>query len=241
MPSFSQKVLIAVAAVAIVWIGVWNIQRKSIPENPDDIRVDPEVGAEVRALLEKSKTANLAERMTILYDIRGMGFVAVPPVVCALRDPDPRVRAFAANILQHSNNTSVIPHLEARLIDEDSIVRRTALAALGQLGAVDTVPAIIVVLNDKDRFTRCQAALVLGTLGQKSAVMPLIDILEYDPYSVARRTAANSLGEIGDERAVPSLVRSLKDENHIVRSASLVALNRITDGDFLEDKSGRPE
>jgi HEAT repeat protein len=66
--------------------------------------------------------------------------------------------------------------------------------------------------------------------------MPLIEILEEDPYPVARQTAANSLGEIGNEKAVPPLIDSLEDGNYLVRSASLVALNRITGEALGPDK-----
>jgi HEAT repeat protein len=69
---------------------------------------------------------------------------------------------------------------------------------------------------------------VLGVLKDKNAVVPLIELLEKDPYAVARQTAANSLGEIGNEAAVPPLIVSLGDNNTMVRSASMVALNRIT-------------
>jgi HEAT repeat protein len=53
-------------------------------------------------------------------------------------------------------------------------------------------------------------------------------VLEHDPFSFARQTAANSLGEIGNENAVQPLIESLDDDAPLVRSASMVALNRIT-------------
>jgi HEAT repeat protein len=228
MSRFSQKILIVAIAIAIAAGGIWYVQRGWVPEDPTKIRVDPEMSMKVYALLEKSITAAPCERSAILFEIRDMGYESLPVLVLALRDKDPRIRAFAANVLQYSGNLSVAPHLVVRLNDENAIVRRTALVALGSLGAVETVPAILVVLNDKDNFTRCQAALVLGTLGQDKAVSPLIKTLGNDPYPVARQVAATSLGEIGSESAVPPLIDSLDDENYLVRTASLVALNRIT-------------
>ncbi len=228
MSSFSQKILVTVAAVAFVWAGLWYLQRGWTSEDPETIEVSPEVESRIWKLLERSKTAGYQERIGIFYEIRGIGRQNVPVLVEALQHEDARIRAFAANLLQYSENPRVIPHLEPMLGDEEPIVRRAALVALGYLGAIETVPAIILVLDDEDNFTRCQAALVLGTLGRDGAVMPLIEILEKDSYPVARRTAANSLGEIGNEKAVPPLIDSLEDRDYQVRSASLVALNRIT-------------
>ncbi|UCD57584.1 MAG: HEAT repeat domain-containing protein [Candidatus Hydrogenedentota bacterium] len=228
MSSFSQKMLIVVVAAGVVWGGLWYLQRGWISQDPTKIKVDPRVEREILALLEKSKVAKRDHRVAIFYEILSMGREGLPVLVHALCDKDPRVRAFVASILPHYGNVSVIPFLEARLKDESPLVRRSVLTALGHLGAVETVPAIILLLDDGDSFTRCQAALVLGSLGRPAAVIPLIETLGNDPYPIARQTAANSLGEIGSEKAVRPLINSLDDSNHLVRSASLIALNRIT-------------
>ncbi len=236
MSTFSQKIIVTLAALALVWGSLWYLQRGWIPEDPAKIKVDAKVEQEIRTLLEKSKTSRYFENTQIAQQILGMGRKGVPVLVRALWDKDPRVRALAANILQHSNNVSVIPHLKVRLDDENPIVKRAALMALAHLGAVETVPAIVVVLNDEDKITRCYAALALGNLGQDDAVVPLTETLQNDSYPVARQAAANSLGEIGNERAIEPLIDSLENEDTLVRSAALVALNRITGTDLGPEK-----
>ncbi|MBI5115093.1 HEAT repeat domain-containing protein [Candidatus Poribacteria bacterium] len=235
-PTFRQKILVCIAAIAIVCGGLWFVQHRWMWRDPAKIKVDPEVEQKINTLLEEARTGGYRERMTIFYEIQDMGRDRLPVLARALQHEDPRVRAFSANLLQYCDNASVIPHLEARLNDENSIVRRSALSALGYLGASESAPTIILVLNDKDNFTRCQAALVLGNVGGDRAVLPLIQMLGTDPYPVARRTAAHSLGEIGNKEAVPTLIDSLEDSNHYVRSASLVALNRITGADLGPSK-----
>ncbi len=227
-PTFRQKLIICIAAVAVACSGLWFVKHREMWQDPAKIKVDPAIEERIGALLEESRTAAFEKKRTIFYEIHDMGQDGVPVLVRALRHEDPGVRAFSANLLQYCDNISVIPHLEARLVDEDSIVRRSALSALGHLGAFESAPTIILVLNDKDDFTRCQAALVLGSLGGKRAVSPLVEMLERDPYPIARRMAAHSLGEIGNEKAILPLVNSLNDRDYYVRSASLVALNRIT-------------
>ncbi len=228
MSNFSQKILIIVTAIAIAVCGVWYLQREWVSQDPARIKVDPVVEQQILALLQEAKGAPFHKQTDIFYNIRSFGQKSVPVLVRALQSPDAQTRTFAVNLLQYSENPSVIPYLEAKLQDEEPIVRKASLNALGTLSAVDTVPTIILVLNDKDDFTRCQAALVLGTLKDNTAVLPLVHLLQEDPYPVARRTAAHSLGEIGDRTAVPPLIASLGDNDLFVRSASMVALNRIT-------------
>lgn len=228
MSNFSQKIIVTLVAVVVVWGSLWYLQREWISADPAKIKVDPQVEQEIWTLLEKSKTARHFEKTLIVQQILDIGRKGVPVLAQALWDEDPRVRVFATNTLQYSNNASVIPHLNARLADENPVVRRAALMALAHLGAVETLPAIVVVLNDEDKATRCYAALALGNMGHDDAVVPLTQTLQNDPYPVARQAAANSLGEIGNEKAVESLIESLENENSLVRSAALVALNRIT-------------
>ncbi|GAB4336711.1 MAG: hypothetical protein Kow0099_09790 [Candidatus Abyssubacteria bacterium] len=228
MSNFSQKLLVTLIAILIVFSGLWYLNREWAKQDPARIEVDPEVELRVWQLLEQSKTATYFECAAILSDIHAMGYQTIPVLLEALNNDDPRTRAFAANALQHSDNLYVIPHLQARLSDSNATVRRAALGALGTMQAVEALPAVILVLDDKDNFTRCQAALVLGSLGQEAAVAPLTETLRNDPYPVARQTAANSLGKIGSKEAVPALIDSLQDTDYLVRSASLSALNEIT-------------
>lgn len=228
MSNFSQKILIIVIAITTACGGIWYLQREWLSRDPSKITVDPKIEQKVLTLLEEAKGKSFPVKATIFYKIHGIGQKAIPVIVRSLDAPDAETRAFAANLLQYCGNPSVIPYVEAKLSDEDVTVRKNALTALGGLSAVETVPAIILVLDDEDNFTRCQAAHVLGVLKDDQAVVPLIRLLESDPYPVARQTAANSLGEIGNERAVPPLINALDDRNELVRSASMVALNRIT-------------
>lgn len=228
MAQFSRKIPILLVSVSVVVGFLWYFHLRWVLQDPAKITLHPDTDGIISELLESSRTAEYEERQAICYKIRAMGRESLPVLVRALEDEDPGIRALAASLLRFSNNVHVISYLEAGLSDEEPAVIRTALFSLGQLGAVETVPTIIIVLSEGDKFTRCQAALVLGILKDENALVPLVARLENDPYPIARKVAADSLGEIGGEQAVPSLIDSLEDKNARVRLASLRALNRIT-------------
>jgi len=216
-----------VVVVAIVWGGLWYLNRQPPPEEPVETTANPETRKQVMTLLKRSKKARAKERADIQGKLRAIGPAGVPVFVESLEHDDPMIRAFAADALKYSGDIAVAPHLEARLTDSHSSVRRAALTALGQLGAVETVPAIILALEDGNREVRCHAALALGSLRDERAVLPLVATLHNDAYPPARQTAANSLGEIGSLKALRSLKAAMDDPDPKVRSAAGNAVKRI--------------
>lgn len=84
-------------------------------------------------------------------------------------------------------------------------------------------------LGAQDTVVRIHAASYLGEMGPaaRSAVNPLIRSLSDSHYWV-RRTAAKSLGKIGDPRAVNALVeRMRRDSDRYVNLSAANALRRI--------------
>ena len=233
--SISIRRLVVVAA--IVWGGLWYLSRQGPPEEPVEAGAHSDAREETWALLRKSIGAGAKERMALKENIRAIGPAGVPALVAALEDKDPTIRALAVDVLRYSEDPSVAPHIELRLGDEHPMVRKAALLALGRLGAVEAVPAIISSLNDRDQSVRCHAALVLGSLRDDRAVRPLIETLQSDTFSVARQTAANSLGEIGSMKALRPLKVAMDDPDAKVRMAARSAIDRIkTAGPLGQDR-----
>jgi HEAT repeat protein len=236
-----------VVVAAIVCGGLWYLERQPPPEAPVETSDSSETRKEVRRLLKRSRRAGVKRKAEIQESLRAIGPAGVPALVEALEDEDPKIRAVAAETLKYSGGRSVAPHLEARLTDNHPAVRKAALTALGQLGTSETVPAVIKALDDGDRVVRCHAALALGSLGDERALMPLISVLHGDPYNVARRSAANSLGEIGSLKALRALKAAREDPDPQVRMAAESAVKRIKEfgpigqdvkdlGNWLDDK-----
>ncbi|MFX0199971.1 MAG: HEAT repeat domain-containing protein [Candidatus Hodarchaeota archaeon] len=135
--------------------------------------------------------------------------------------------------------------------------RYYAALLLGQLGKKEAVPALIKAT--KDKTINYQAAISLGKIGDKSAIPALRKMAKNFPderlwagYGLAalgepegfdmltevvisdsrwteRRHAVRALGEIGHPRAVPTVVKALKDRHVNVRVSAARALSAIGD------------
>jgi phycocyanobilin lyase subunit alpha len=104
------------------------------------------------------------------------------------------------------------------LISPDTGLRFYAAWWLGRFRVQDEVGVarLIAALGDEDDRTedggyplRRNAARALGKIGNAKAVMPLIAAMDCADFYV-REAAAQSLEMLGDERAVPILVRYLR-------------------------------
>ena len=99
-----------------------------------------------------------------------------------------------------------------------------------------------------DEQVRGRAAEALGNINDKSAVSPLIELLEIDTSRLVRYHAAESLGKIASPDVVDPLIRALKnDKDAIVREHAALALGEIKNSRTIEplelaakeDKSGK--
>jgi HEAT repeat protein len=95
------------------------------------------------------------------------------------------------------------------LNDADPIIRVTAAHAIEALPPADASAALIPLLTDKQEVVRREAAHALGATHSRTAVQPLIDLLNTDKEAAVRAAAAMALGQIRDEAAVVPLANVL--------------------------------
>jgi HEAT repeat protein len=170
---------------------------------------------------------------------------ALAPLIHALKDEDIKVRKSVAEALGNMGEPAVEPLIQT-LEDKDSEVRKKAVKALGKLGDARAVGPLLQALHDSKSEVRKKAAKALDKLGWKpgddservhyllakkkwaelvilgeSAVKPLIQALE-DTDSEVRKGAAETLGKIGDVKAVGPLVHALKYEITLPSSRPIV-------------------
>jgi twitching motility protein PilT len=139
---------------------------------------------------------------------------------------------------------SAVLKILLRLDDRRDVVRRYLLFSKGLAGwirdrALDSmrefgealVEPTIALLAEEDESLRGTAVLVAGTFEDPRVVPAIIPLLE-DPDWWVRITAAESLGRLGDVRAVEPLCRSLLDTE--ARWAAAEALGRIGDPAALQ-------
>lgn len=142
-----------------------------------------------------------------------------------------RDRAFAAELLGRVGGAKAVPALLETVVaarSEDSDVREVALRALARIGDPRAVDPLIQALETADPWLAPRIADILSRHGE-AAVDPLIAVLNAGDHLLARSWAANVLGEVGAQRAYPSLVRLLDDPEDEVRSKAAAALGRLGD------------
>ena len=160
--------------------------------------------------------------------------LAVESLTAALRDPDPLVRAHAADALRTFSVPEALPALLPMLQDPEEEVRVAAALAAGELGAPQSLPVLFETLRHGPFHRRRQAAASLCALGDAAAVPALMDALA-DPSRAVQERAAVALGSLGDSRAVPALIDALgapnimAEERRGLREDLVRALGRLGD------------
>jgi HEAT repeat protein len=151
---------------------------------------------------------------------------AIPALVEALKDENPRVRAHTADALGLIKDVSALEPLVTALIDRESLVRATAKRALKEIDArwmhsevvKNSVPVLLAALKDDDPFIRGEVAELLGKIGDVQAIGSLVIAIEDKDYYV-RSWAASALGQIGDQQAVIPLVTLATSDKEVAETA----------------------
>ncbi|BBL66990.1 HEAT repeat domain-containing protein [Methanoculleus chikugoensis] len=85
------------------------------------------------ALIGILRAGSSADRMTAAAELAALGPAALPPLLSALDDPDPRLRMWAAYTLGMIGDTGAVPALMEALEDADPAVAKWAAAALRRI------------------------------------------------------------------------------------------------------------
>ena len=119
--------------------------------------------------------------------------------------------------------------IEALNTDASMALAWEAAKSLGALGNKQSVAPLIEIMLDvtaSDR--RIAAAYALGLLADKRAVRHLVDVMgNQNEWHLLRAEAAESLGYIGNKKALPVLLGGLDDLSPEVRFWAAFALGHI--------------
>ena len=143
---------------------------------------------------------------------------------------DTEARVAAALALGAIGGASVFEPLTTRFteaLETDVTLSWYIIDALEMLGDTSAVPLLIDALKHTDFDVRKSARYALVKFGQV-AVPPLIDIA-IDSDHIGQGFAVPALGDIGDPRAAPALIRVIEDRgnNRYVRAGAAKALGRV--------------
>ncbi|MFT3714125.1 MAG: HEAT repeat domain-containing protein [Archangium sp.] len=169
-----------------------------------------------------SGAKNTKEKRKQIEDLRGSKFMnagMVPMLEKRLaEEKKPEVKADLARLLGEAKQASSIAELTNQIdpaaSDSDAKNMNKEIAtALGKIGDPKGVPALTKLLKSKDNFTQLAAIDALGEMKAKEAFDALYEIATDDAIApFITKKAIIALGEIGDARAVPGLVKAMFKE-----------------------------
>jgi len=135
-------------------------------------------------------------------------------------------RYFAALLLGELRERSAVPALIAATRDKS--INYMAAISLGEIGDTSAIPALremAAAFPEESAF----AGYGLAALGAPDGFDLLEGVALSDPVWVQRRHAVELLGKTMDRRAVPILLRTLKDVHPNVRVSTVQSLAEIGD------------
>lgn len=149
----------------------------------------------------------------------------IPPTIEGaielLNSPDTQIRQFVAYLLGEARHPAAIEPLIATLRDEHVGVRGAAANALGKIGDARALPPLRALLADKNPQMVIWAAFALTRLGEDHFDRLLGGLRSTDV--MVRRSAVLALNQLGDPRAIPSLLLLLEDTEKRFDSDNTVA------------------
>ena len=110
----------------------------------------------------------------------------------------------------------------------DDTINYQAAISLGQIGDKSAVPALRNMAEDFPA-QRLWPGYGMAALGEAKGFDILTEEASSNPHWTDRRHAVVALGDLGDPKAVPVLVKALKDKHANVRVSAADALGKIGD------------
>lgn len=155
----------------------------------------------------------------------------IDPLIKALRDATPNVRANAAWALGRIDSGRALAPVVALFRNDDAKVREAAVIAAGRIDSTSTMAALMRVLQqDESPAVRRVAAWALGQKGAREAVPVLATALGKEGDARVREMIAWAIGNSEGRSASAALVTALgRDADDNVRETAAWALAEIGD------------
>lgn len=189
---------------------------------------------ELLAILSKNEDTNIS--VVACWIISRLGDEkAIPILISALKYEDFQLRSASARALGELNVKESVENLISTLIiEKDNEVSEAIVYALGLLGDKSAFDVLVSILKNRSREPKIRGlvAEALADLKDRRAVVPLIEVLN-DVSVEVRFWAIFSLGELGDEQALPELQKLVSTDTGVlsdwgsIKEEAFAAIHRI--------------
>jgi HEAT repeat protein len=213
----------------------------SLKDAEREVRLDA-VGALVDAYTEPPPTGPLVRLLQPFSDDYtaeiASPYQQVDPAVhealaVLLRDPEPQVRARAAQALGLLAGTPATDALVAALQDTDPDVRGAAATALGRVGAPQAGRALIPILADESAEVRNRVLHAIAVRRVKEAGPALRQMFEVNRRKDVALRVLSTLSRIADPAQADLFRELLQDPEPERRRLAVEGLGRISDASQL--------
>ncbi|MFK8031177.1 MAG: HEAT repeat domain-containing protein [Gammaproteobacteria bacterium] len=156
-----------------------------------------------------------------------------------LMDDDIDVQNKAVDVLVSFNHPDIIKHILPALQDENEYSRRAAVEVLNEVASTESIKDLLDALNDSDWWVRSRATDALASIGGDRVVDSVLELINDDDEQIrraaieilnstksdkatnfligatkdpdwwVRERAVDALAEIGDVKALPSIIEML--------------------------------
>lgn len=134
-------------------------------------------------------------------------------VLLSLSPTEPMISEWS----ERAGRDQIIRDLNAALENQGNLVSSRLIAAhsLVALRTTDANPLLRVVKRKDNWPVQLKCLAVLGALQNKTSVMPLVELINTSEDLKLRSQLANTLGHLGDSRAVPALMEVLAGAEYV--------------------------
>ena len=165
--------------------------------------------------------------------LRALAAQDVASLIPLIRDTDPDIRIFASDILGSTDNPAAVPVLcEALLKDPEVNVRYQAAVSLGALGRAEAATCLNKAMEDEE-WVQYSVIEALAKIKHSSSVGALVKAMSRTSDLVTSMII-DALGEMGNVKAVPMLLKRLEESPTALRNKIVKAVVHILGGKSLQ-------
>jgi HEAT repeat protein len=160
-----------------------------------------------------------------IQDYKAKGKTA--KIIPYIHDPQQAIRLEAIEALVDLRASDAVAPFGSLFSDLDLVVVHAAVDGMAAIGGAEIEPYMLEAIKLKSVPPRITAAKELGNFKSEASVDALIIALDDYKYKDVVLAAINSLGQIGNPRAVKPLANKIQERSYDIREACIEALRTI--------------